>query len=89
VVGATYSGDISRLRERMPRAWLLLPGVGAQGATVDDVRPAFDARGRGALVAQSRGVMQCFAPGDPDWRERIAAAARSFAAEVRAVAGTA
>ncbi|MCA8955045.1 MAG: orotidine-5'-phosphate decarboxylase [Planctomycetes bacterium] len=88
VVGATWPGQIEHLRRCMPRAWLLLPGVGAQGATVSDVAAAFDPRGRGALVAQSRGVMQAFAPGDPDWRDRIAAAAAAFAAEVHTVAGT-
>lgn len=88
VVGATAAGEIARLRELMPRAWFLLPGVGAQGATVADVAPAFDARGRGALVAQSRGVMQCFEPGDSNWRERISQAARIFAADVHTVAGT-
>lgn len=88
VVGATHGDEIARLREFMPRAWLLLPGVGAQGASVSDVRPAFDANGRGALIAQSRGIMQCFSPSDPDWREQIAAAASAFAKNVHTVAGT-
>ena len=88
VVGATYGDEIARLRALMPRAWLLLPGVGAQGASVADVRPAFDANGCGALVAQSRGIMQCFGTSDPDWREQIAAAARAFAKDVNKVAGT-
>ena len=88
VVGATAAADIARLRAWMPRAWFLLPGVGAQGATVEDVAPAFDQRGRGALVAQSRGVMQCFDPPDPDWRDKVAGAAGAFAADVHSVAGT-
>jgi orotidine-5'-phosphate decarboxylase len=86
VVGATYGGDIARLRERMPRAWILLPGVGAQGARVADVQAAFDDRGRGALVAQSRGVMHAFEPDDADWRDKIEAAAAAFAAEVHSIA---
>jgi orotidine-5'-phosphate decarboxylase len=88
VVGATAGKEIARLRELMPRAWFLLPGVGAQGATVEDVAPAFDKRGRGALVSQSRGVMQCFETGDAQWRDRIAEAAAAFAADVHNVAGT-
>ena len=88
VVGATAGKEIARLRELMPRAWFLLPGVGAQGATVEDVAPAFDNRGRGALVSQSRGVMQCFETGDAQWRDRIAEAAEAFAADVHNVAGT-
>ena len=86
VVGATYGDEIARLRERMPRAWILLPGVGAQGASVADVRAAFDDQGRGALVAQSRGIMHCFEPDDPNWRTRIEAAAEKFATEVRSIA---
>ena len=88
VVGATYGDQIARLRERMPRAWMLLPGVGAQGATVADVAAAFDTQGRGALVSQSRGVMQCFEPAATDWKDRIAAAAAAFATEVHSIAGT-
>ena len=86
VVGATAPGDVARLRGLMPRAWLLLPGVGAQGARTADIRAAFDRQGLGALVSQSRGVLQCFAPGDGDWRERVAAALTEFAAECRRAA---
>lgn len=34
VVGATYPGEVARLRERMPHSLLLIPGVGAQGGTI-------------------------------------------------------
>ena len=53
VVGATWPGELRTLREIMPRAWLLIPGVGAQGGSVADLVPAFDARGLGALVADT------------------------------------
>lgn len=86
VAGATRAADLPRVRELMPRAWLLLPGVGAQGATVADAAAAFDAGGLGALVSQSRGVMQAFRPDDPDWEQAIERAAVAFAGEVRAVA---
>jgi orotidine-5'-phosphate decarboxylase len=86
VVGATWPQELARLRVLLPNAWLLLPGVGAQGAKVGDLAAAFDARGLGALVNQSRGVMQCFQPGDADWLERIERAAAAFAAECKAVA---
>ena len=89
VVGATSGLQIARLREIMPRAWILLPGVGAQGASVEDAAAAFDSQGRGALVTQSRGVLQCFDPADSNWREEIETAAADFAAHTRAVAGLA
>lgn len=88
VVGATWPKDLQRLREAMPNSWLLLPGVGAQGASVRDVATAFDEKGRGALVNQSRGVMQCFAPDSPTWLEEVEAATRRFAEETAEVART-
>lgn len=86
VVGATWPEELARLRSHLPHSWLLLPGVGAQGATVEDLAAAFDRRGLGALVNQSRGVMQAFKPGDTDWLVKLEAAAEQFAAECRAVA---
>jgi orotidine-5'-phosphate decarboxylase len=56
VCGATHPDQLAQWRRLMPRAFLLLPGYGAQGATAKDVVPAFDARGRGAIVASSRGI---------------------------------
>ncbi|MCR9244474.1 MAG: orotidine-5'-phosphate decarboxylase [bacterium] len=86
VVGATWPEELARLRGLLPHAWLLLPGVGAQGGKVEDLAAAFDDRGLGALVNQSRGVMQCFEPNARDWLERIDAAAARFAADCRRVA---
>lgn len=83
VVGATWPAELARLRTLMPRAWILLPGVGAQGARAEDLGPAFDARGLGGLITQSRGLLQCFAPNDPEWRARVRQAAQAFAAECR------
>ncbi|MFO0175295.1 MAG: orotidine-5'-phosphate decarboxylase, partial [Planctomycetota bacterium] len=86
VVGATWPQELARLRALLPHSWLLLPGVGAQGGKVADLAAAFDRRGLGALVNQSRGVMQCFQPGDRDWLDRVEQAAAAFATECRAVA---
>jgi orotidine-5'-phosphate decarboxylase len=56
VVGATAPEHIARMRELMPRAPFLLPGVGAQGGRVEDLAPAF-APGRAAgLVTASRSI---------------------------------
>jgi len=76
VVGATFPREVARLRELMPRAWLLLPGYGAQGATAADCAGAFDAEGLGAIVNSSRGVIYAFAatPACP-WEAAVAAAA--------------
>jgi orotidine-5'-phosphate decarboxylase len=87
VVGATRPAELAGLRARMPRAWFLIPGVGIQGGRIADVGAAFDSRGLGGLVAQSRGVLQCFAPDATDWHARIDAALATFAEETRAVSG--
>ena len=41
VTGATQPEHLVRLRELMPHAVFLLPGVGAQGGRVEDLGPAF------------------------------------------------
>jgi len=83
VVGATYPAQLARLRQLMPRALILVPGVGAQGAPLADALAAFSPDREGGLVTQSRGVLQCFSPTDRDWRDRIAAAAAGFATALR------
>jgi orotidine-5'-phosphate decarboxylase len=56
VVGATRPEHVARMRELMPRAPFLLPGIGAQGGRVADLGPAF-APGPGAgLVTASRSI---------------------------------
>jgi orotidine-5'-phosphate decarboxylase len=56
VVGATEPRHLERLRELMPRAVFLLPGVGAQGGRPELLGPAF-APGRAfGLVAASRSI---------------------------------
>jgi orotidine-5'-phosphate decarboxylase len=61
VVGATAPELIGRLRELMPRAIFLIPGVGAQGGDPADLGPAFGPGPAAALVAASRGIAA-----DPD-----------------------
>jgi orotidine-5'-phosphate decarboxylase len=57
VVGATYPGELKRLRELCPDLPVLVPGIGAQqGSLADAVRAGLDARGRGVLISASRGV---------------------------------
>jgi len=86
VVGATWPTELARLRVLLPNSWLLIPGVGAQGGKVEDLAPAFDERGLGALINQSRGIMQCFSPSNEDWLDRLEQACAAFATDCRAVA---
>ena len=82
VTGATVPGLLERLRELMPRAVFLLPGVGAQGGRVEDLGPAFAHHPAGGLVTASRSIVGAH-------RERggdHAAAAAAAAEELRAAA---
>jgi len=56
VVGATYPDQARALRERMPHAFLLVPGYGAQGGTAADAVAGRRPDGRGLLVSSSRGI---------------------------------
>jgi orotidine-5'-phosphate decarboxylase len=57
VVGATYPGEMKRIRELCPDMPFLVPGIGAQaGELAESVRAGIDARGRGLLISASRGV---------------------------------
>lgn len=56
VVGATHRDAVAEFRARLPHAWMLLPGYGAQGATAADVLAGLREDGLGALVASSRSA---------------------------------
>ena len=57
VVGATYPEEIKMLRGLMPAQLFLIPGYGAQGGTIEDLKPAFYKGKTGALVNSSRGIL--------------------------------
>lgn len=75
VVGATAPHRLAALREAMPRAIFLLPGVGAQGGRVEDLRAAFAPGPAGGLVTVSRGIVAAHRSqgGDPADAARRAA----------------
>jgi orotidine-5'-phosphate decarboxylase len=87
VVGATHPRAVSEARKLMPQTPLLLPGVGAQGATPADVARAFTAGPASALVTASRSVIYAFRETDDDWRAAAGAEAERLAAQVWAVSG--
>ncbi len=57
VVGATYPEMGKVLRKIMPKAYILVPGYGAQGGTAKDLAPFFNEDGLGAIVNSSRGII--------------------------------
>lgn len=57
VVGATYPNQAKLLRTIMKRAYILVPGYGAQGGTARDCANSFQKDKLGAIVNASRSVM--------------------------------
>ncbi len=82
VVGATYPGEVARVRELAPTLPLLIPGIGAQGGdAAATVRAGWRGSGAGSagpiIVSSSRAVL--YAGADADF----AAAARRVADDTR------
>jgi orotidine-5'-phosphate decarboxylase len=87
VIGATHPRAVGEARRLLPRAILLLPGVGAQGATPADVARAFTSGPASALVNVARDVIYAFRVSGREWRTAAAAEASRYAREVWSVSG--
>ncbi|MCY3710139.1 MAG: orotidine-5'-phosphate decarboxylase [Caldilineaceae bacterium] len=63
VVGATYPQALADVRAVAPDAWLLAPGIGAQGGDLEAaLKAGLRADGLGVLVAATRSVTQADDP---------------------------
>ncbi|MCB9743132.1 MAG: orotidine-5'-phosphate decarboxylase [Alphaproteobacteria bacterium] len=63
VVGATHPDTLSRVRRYNANAWILAPGIGAQGGDlVATVRAGLRPDGLGLLVNSSRGIARAADP---------------------------
>lgn len=60
VVGATYPEQGKILRRVMPKAYILVPGYGAQGGKGADLVHFFNEDGLGAIVNSSRGIIAAY-----------------------------
>jgi uridine monophosphate synthetase len=77
VVGATYPEALARVRALAPQAWILLPGVGAQGGHLEAALGAgLREDGLGVVVNASRSVIYASDPRQAalDLRRQIKAA---------------
>lgn len=85
VVGATNNTDeTSTLRNAMPSAMFLVPGVGAQGGTVEDVKAmcingASTHSDLGVVINASRSVLYAQQGDYESWDDAIAREAHAFA----------
>lgn len=85
VIGATLPLEAPHWRAAMPRAWFLVPGYGAQGASAVDCRGHLRDDGLGALVVSARGVLYPKAGrAGVDWKDGLHRRTSDFAADLRA-----
>jgi orotidine-5'-phosphate decarboxylase len=56
VLGATQGREAADLADRLPNSLLLVPGIGAQGATIGDVRRDFGRHFSRVIPSMSRGI---------------------------------
>ncbi len=83
VIGATKEGEGMRLRDRLPDAPVLIPGIGAQGGSWQTVRGlvrrgATSPGTMGVLVSASRSILYPDGSAGGDrWQDRIRASARA------------
>ena len=68
VVGATRAEQLSEIRAIIPNHFLLVPGVGAQGGSLEDVAKYGMNADCGLLVNSSRGII--YASSDIDFAEK-------------------
>src|SRR4051794_26058420 len=87
VVGATHPRAVGEARKLMPQAVLLLPGIGAQGASPANLARAFTSGPASALVNASRSVIYAARDGRVDYRAAAGAEAARLKQEIWAVSG--
>jgi orotidine-5'-phosphate decarboxylase len=77
VVGATYPGEIARVRELAPTLPLLIPGIGAQGGDAEATVRAGWRAGAPIIVSSSRAILYASAGADfAEAAHRVALATR-------------
>lgn len=87
VVGATFPEEAKRIRMLLSRSIFLVPGYGAQGAGVSDIRHCFNSDNLGAIVNSSRGIIYAFEKSDKYSDEDYKDAARDAVLKMKSEFG--
>jgi orotidine-5'-phosphate decarboxylase len=81
VVGATYPGELKKVRAIVGDMPILIPGIGAQGGEVDaTVTAGKDSRGWGMIINSSRDII--FASRENDFAQAARKATEQLRAEI-------
>ena len=89
VIGATYPEMGKVLRKIMPKAYILVPGYGAQGGKGKDLVHFFNEDGLGAIVNSSRGIIAAYKQetyakyGEENFADASRAAVEDMIADIR------
>jgi orotidine-5'-phosphate decarboxylase len=76
VVGATKAAYLAEIRKWIPESFLLVPGVGAQGGSLQEVCKYGITKNVGLLVNSSRGII--YASDGEDFAQKAAAKAKEL-----------
>jgi len=82
VVGATQAKLLQRIREIVPNHFLLVPGIGAQGGSLQEVSKYGMNRDCGLLINVSRAII--FASNGEDFADASQIAAKNYQEEMKA-----
>ncbi len=83
VVGATRGENIAEVRKEVPEHFFLVPGVGAQGGSLEEVAQYGMTEDCGLLVNSSRGII--YASNGEDFAEQAGKAAQDLQHEMSAL----
>jgi len=83
VVGATKAEYLGEIRKIVPESFLLVPGVGAQGGSLEDVCAYGMTKDVGLLINSSRGII--YASKEDDYAQAAAHAASQLQQQMKAI----
>lgn len=83
VTGATRAEELQSIRKQIPDHFLLVPGVGAQGGSLEDVWKYGSNREAGLLVNISRAIL--YAGRDADFAEQARLAAQNYQSAMKSL----
>jgi len=83
VVGATKAEYLGEIRKIVPESFLLVPGVGAQGGSLEDVCAYGMTKDVGLLINSSRGII--YASKEDDYARAAAHAASQLQQQMKAI----
>ena len=83
VVGATKAKEFESIRKIIPAHFILVPGVGAQGGSLEEVTKYGKNKEVGLLINASRAII--FASNENDFAEKAAMVAKEYAVEMKSL----